>query len=130
VRVRVAAPARADLASLLLTSEERWGAEARRRYASLVEAAIRTIAEAPDSSLTHDRAELAAGLRSMHLRHARTTGEGAGVRDPVHVIYYRLPSKDVLEIVRVLHERMEPTLQLAPVKRPARAGRRAPRRSR
>ena len=30
------------------------------------------------------------------------------VRGPVHVLYYRVVRPDLVEIVRVLHERMEP----------------------
>jgi toxin ParE1/3/4 len=36
----------------------------------------------------------------------------AKVRRPVHVIYYRLARDGVIEIVRVLHERMEPSRHL------------------
>jgi toxin ParE1/3/4 len=31
------------------------------------------------------------------------------VRRPVHVLYYRVAQKGVIGIVRVLHERMEPS---------------------
>ena len=34
------------------------------------------------------------------------------VRRPVHVLYYRVAKKGVIEIVRVLHERMEPSRHL------------------
>jgi len=34
------------------------------------------------------------------------------VRRPVHVLYYRIAQKGVIEIVRVLHERMEPSRHL------------------
>jgi toxin ParE1/3/4 len=33
----------------------------------------------------------------------------ARVRGPVHVLYYRVVRPDLVEIVRVLHERMEPS---------------------
>ena len=45
-------------------------------------------------------------LRSMHLRFARDVS--TDVKAPVHVLYYRIASPGVVEIVRILHERMEP----------------------
>lgn len=105
MRSRISEPARADLEHILATSLERWGEAGRARYAALIAAALRTIARAPEGAVTRDRAELARSIRSMHLRHAR----GArGVKDPVHVVFCRLDG-DVIEIVRVLHEHMEPT---------------------
>ncbi len=84
---------------------ERWSEAGRERYAALLAAAIRALARAPEGPMTRDRAELAAGVRSFHVRYAR----GArSVREPVHVIYYRIVAS-AIEIVRVLHERMEPT---------------------
>jgi toxin ParE1/3/4 len=104
-RFRISAPARGDLEQILATSLERWGEAGRARYAALLAAALRAIARDPTGSATRDRAELAAGVRSMHIRHARAA---RGVKDPVHVIFFRLVA-DVVEVVRVLHERMEPT---------------------
>lgn len=34
---------------------------------------------------------------------------GAEVKRPVHVLYYRIVAPGLIEIVRVLHERMEPS---------------------
>ena len=34
------------------------------------------------------------------------------IRRPVHVLYYRVPRRGLIEIVRVLHERMEPSRHL------------------
>jgi toxin ParE1/3/4 len=57
---------------------------------------------------TVDRSELAAGVRSFHIRHSRNESREAAVGDPVHVIFYRALNAYLIEIVRVLHERMEP----------------------
>lgn len=107
-RFRVASPARADLASILTTSGERWGADGRRRYAAALVEAMREVASRPDGPLTQPRAELAAGLRSFHIRHAPLDAGPSKVKRPVHVLYYRVAARGVIEIVRVLHERMEP----------------------
>jgi toxin ParE1/3/4 len=100
-----------DLLRILSTSEERWGPEARRRYAAIIIAAMRKVATDPKGLTTRDRAELLTGVRSMHLRHARAHSQER-VRHPVHVVYYRVMTPDLVEIVRVLHERMEPRRHL------------------
>ncbi|QUS42493.1 type II toxin-antitoxin system RelE/ParE family toxin [Tardiphaga alba] len=53
---------------------------------------------------------LFAGLRSYNIRHSRNHSREAPVGHPVHVIFYRLQSAgEIIEVVRVLHERMLPT---------------------
>lgn len=108
-RFRLSLLARADLAQILAVSAERWGLEGRRRYAAVLTAAMRKVAAEPDSAVTRDRAELARGVRSFHLRHAGIGDTEARVKRPVHVLFYRVVHPDLVEIVRVLHERMEPS---------------------
>jgi toxin ParE1/3/4 len=43
------------------------------------------------------------------LRHGRNESREKPVANPVHVIFYRVRERGVVEIVRVLHERMEPS---------------------
>jgi toxin ParE1/3/4 len=111
-RFRLARPAQNDLANILATSAERWGIEGRQRYAAVLVAAMRQVAAEPEGPLTKKRPELRSGLRSFHIRYARSTPATAGVRRPVHVIYYRVAREGVIEIVRVLHEKMEPSRHL------------------
>ena len=108
-RFRIAQPAQSDLANILASSAERWGIDGRRRYALLLAAAMRTVAANPEGPLTQSRNELSPGLRSFHLRHARVNAPQAKVKKPVHVLYYRAIQPGLIEIVRVLHERMEPS---------------------
>lgn len=107
-RFRIAQPAEADLANILVTSAERWGIEAQHRYTILLAEAISMIAADPEGPLTRERKELLPGVRSFHLRHARNNAPEQ-VKRPVHVLYYRAIKPGLIEIVRVLHERMEPS---------------------
>src|SRR5436309_3322373 len=107
-RFRLSLPARADVTNILATSIERWGFEGRRRYAALLIAAMRKVAADPQGPLTRDRSELLAGVRSFHLKHAHTGDPDDIVRSPAHVLYYRVKQPGLIEIVSVLHERMEP----------------------
>lgn len=111
-RFRLARPAQIDLANILATSAERWGAEGRQRYAALLAAAMRQVANQPEGPLTKKRPELRSGIRSFHVRYTRHSAEDARVRRPVHILYYRVAQEGVIEIVRVLHERMEPSRHL------------------
>lgn len=108
-RFCLARPAEADLANILAISAERWGAESRRRYAAILAAAMRMIAANPEGPLTQNRTALLPGLRSFHIRHVRGAAPQATVSRPVHVLYYRTIQPGLIEIVRVLHERMEPS---------------------
>jgi toxin ParE1/3/4 len=46
------------------------------------------------------------------MKHVRAEGADAIVAKPLHVPYYRVAEPGVIEIVRVLHERMEPSLHI------------------
>lgn len=51
-------------------------------------------------------------MRSFHVRQVRQADPGARVRRPVHVLYFQLIRPGLVEIVRVLHERMDPSRHL------------------
>jgi toxin ParE1/3/4 len=112
-RFRLARRAQADISHILAASAEKWGVEAARRYAGLLTCAIRWVATEPDGRATRERAELAPGLRSLHVRYLRQDDPSERVRRPVHVLYYRLPQPGLIEILRILHERMEPSRHLS-----------------
>ena len=76
--------------------------------------AMRAVAADPEGRMTRSRNDLTPGIRSFHLRHLRTRTREAKVGSPVHLIYYRVVRSDLIEIVRVLHERMDPIRHLGP----------------
>ena len=69
---------------------------------------MRKVAADPEGPVTRDRTELMPGIRSFHIRHARSDDPQARVRRPAHILYYRVIGAGLIEIVRVLHDRMEP----------------------
>ena len=107
-RYRLSEPAKADIAAILRRSEQRHGKEARIRYRACLSAAMRRVAAEPEVRSTVDRAELPSGIRSFHVRHSRDDSREAPVANPVHVVFYRVIQPGIVEIVRVLHDRMEP----------------------
>jgi toxin ParE1/3/4 len=108
-RYRLTKSAKADIGSLLRTSAAVHGREARTRYEALLLAALRRVARDPEGLSTIARQDLRPGMRSFHIRHSRSDSSEAPVGDPVHVIFYRAVTPGLVEIVRVLHERMEPS---------------------
>ena len=109
---RISEPAKADIAAILRRSEELHGKEGRIRYRACLTAAMRRVAADPEGRSTVDRSELVPGVRSFHIRHSRDESREAPVANPVHVLFYRVLQTNVVEIVRVLHNRMEPGRRL------------------
>ena len=107
-RFRLSEPAKADIAAVLRRSEELHGKDARIRYRAYLAAAMRRVAAEPDGPSTLDRAALVQGLRSFHIRHSRDESHETAVANPVHIVFYRAVEPGIIEVVRVLHERMEP----------------------
>jgi toxin ParE1/3/4 len=114
-RFRVARRAQTDLMIILGDGAEKWGTEASRRYGVALMRAMRQVASDPQGRLTRPRPDLRPDLRSFHLRHvrqnARQNARQPAVKRPVHVIYYRVVEPGLVEIARILHDRMEPARQ-------------------
>ena len=113
-RHRLSESAEGDIAAILRRSEEPHGKEARIRYRACLTAAMRRVETLPEERSTVDRAEGVPGVRSFHIRHSRHESREAPVANPAHVIYYRAKQQGVVEIIRVLHDRMEPREHLGP----------------
>jgi toxin ParE1/3/4 len=111
-RFRISRLAQADVTRILPNSAERWEIEGRRHYAAMLAAAMRKEAADPEGPTTRTRLDLAPGLRSLHLQYSRADASKAKVRRPVHILYYRAIALELIEIVRVLHERMDPSRHL------------------
>jgi toxin ParE1/3/4 len=90
------AAAEDDLVAIWRYSFERWGIEQADRYLDELDEGIEALAGNP--RLGSDCRHIRAGYRRLRIRH--------------HSVYYRLVSS-CIEIVRVLHERMEPDRHLS-----------------
>ncbi|GHU08688.1 plasmid stabilization protein ParE [Betaproteobacteria bacterium] len=109
-RYRLSAAAQADLLDILAWTHEHFGEMARKRYETLVVAALRDISDQPERSGSIERPELGEGVRSWHLRMSRERAhsEIGIVHRPRHFLIYRIEN-DMVLIGRILHDAMELT---------------------
>lgn len=105
---RLARPAEDELASILAWSEERFDAEARRRYARLAVQAFQDIADDPRRPGVRRVEARGSVLFLYHLRSSRgSVPEALGrVRDPRHMIVFMVAEDGVVEILGLVHDRM------------------------
>jgi len=73
---------------------------------------MRKVATDPLGPTTRERSDIRPGIRSFHIRYAGTIGAGEKVSRPVHILYYRVIEPGLIEIVRVLHDHMDPARHL------------------
>ncbi len=114
-RYRLSEAAQGDIIDVLAWTHERFGEPARLRYESLIVAALRDVATAPDRPGSLARPELGARVRSWHLRLSRTHVEPDTkvVRQPRHFLVYRF-EPGLVEVGRLLHDAMELARHLDP----------------
>lgn len=103
MKLRIAGPARRDIASALAWSAHSFGAAAKDRYQALIRQALANIASGALPAAVA-RPELGEGVQLYHLRHAR--GSPASVRAPRHVLAFRIAG-DTAIILRLLHDAMD-----------------------
>ena len=88
--------ARADLKSVAAYTQRRWGKEQRRVYSKQFDDAFLLLANNPDAGLSCD--QIKPGYRKF------PTGS--------HTIFFRIISETEIQIVRILHKRMDVARQL------------------
>lgn len=88
--------ARADLKSIAAYTQRRWGKEQRRIYAKQFDDAFHMLAERPEAGAACDSIKV--GYRKFP--------------NGSHVVFYRELSDTEIEVVRILHKRMDLVRQL------------------
>ncbi len=105
--LRLAPRAQRDLAEILETSEDRFGARTADRYRRLFAAAFRDLSADPGRVGVRADEGVPDGIRLYHLRYARprVSGQHRIVR-PRHFIVFREVNGQV-RVVRILHDSMD-----------------------
>lgn len=98
-RVRLGAAAEVDFANILKWTAENFGARQSRVYRDVLVQTIGALADGPDVAGSAARYEIMTGLRTLHV--ARSGRRGS------HFLMYRATPSSTLEIVRILHDRMD-----------------------
>jgi toxin ParE1/3/4 len=93
-----------DADAAIAESDRLFGETQAKRYAALIDQAIAEIAENPRSARSTGHPELGVDVRTLRI--ARR-GQRAS-----HVIVFRVPADGAIEILRVLHDRMDFPSQL------------------
>ncbi|NUQ61455.1 MAG: type II toxin-antitoxin system RelE/ParE family toxin [Pirellulales bacterium] len=118
-RYVISPAAERDMESILAWSEGRFGVQGRLRYEALLVQGILDVADDPQRPGSHTRSEIAASARTYHLSHSRmrVAADVGHVRRPRHFLLYRTREDGLVEIGRVLHERMDLPQQVPDVYR-------------
>ncbi len=95
MKIRLTRPAVRDLAEIGRYTRDRWGEKQARRYRAAISARLRWLCQ--NKSLWHARPELHEGI-CTYPEHS-------------HVIVFK-EYEDGIEILRILHERMDPARRL------------------
>ena len=98
-RLILAPEVRQDLGDILLASDRQWGKRQRDAYQAALRRGFEVVRDYPYRGVARD--DVAPGLRSFPVEH--------------HVIYHRL-TDHVIEIARILHERMDAARHLRPLR--------------
>ena len=98
-RVRLGAAAELDFANILKWTTENFGARQSRLYRDTLVQTIGELADGPDVAGSKARDEIMRGLRTLHVaRHGRRGR---------HFLLYRVAPGRIIEIGRILHDRMD-----------------------
>ena len=106
-KIFLTTPAKHDLAQIHAYTSEAWGVAASNRYTALIEFALKNLTEDPKRFATFDAGNIRFGLRAYPLRLIRQKSAQVKIARPKHVIYFQIINPPLIEILRILHERME-----------------------
>jgi len=98
-RVRFGAAAELDFANIVKWTAENFGARQSRVCRDTLVQAINELTNGPDVAGSRPRDEIMAGLRTIHI--------ARGGRRGSHFLMYRAAPNSTIEIVRILHDRMD-----------------------
>jgi toxin ParE1/3/4 len=114
MRLLRSAKALEDLEACLFWSAENFGIPAAHRYRVLLEVALLAILADPELRGSKRIEGFGGKVRAYHIRHCRKEAPVGGliVKNPRHFIVYRISDAGSIELLRVLHDRMDFETQL------------------
>lgn len=107
--VRLTATAEVDFQGILLWTADRFGKRQASVYAKTLSSALEALTAEPDIGGAKARDDIASGLYSLHVARRRRKGR--------HFVIFRIhlqQDRQVIEILRILHEAMDLPSHLPP----------------
>ncbi len=103
---RIVGRAEDRIDTVVLESARRWGIAAAARYHRTIVAAMGAVGASPLLPGSHEVLSVP-GVRAFHLRYGgRFVPRAHRVREPRHLIIYRIAPDGVVEILSLIHDRM------------------------
>ena len=98
-----------DFLKILSRTRKQFGPRACGRYASLIETAVLDLSHDPQRMGVLPRFKLGYGVYFYHLKHSKKSVANLTnrVMRPRQFIAFRIPSPSELQILRIVHERMQ-----------------------
>lgn len=105
---RIAATADAEIRHILARSMAAFGAQARTRYAVLIDAAMADIAENPTTPLVTWKTLSLGRIGIYHLQHSRNhvPDPPGRVGEPRHALIFRVARDGVVDFIGIIHDSM------------------------
>lgn len=112
-RLRLSPEAVLDRDAIWLYSAHRYGFDHADAYDRLVGQALQDLGAAPERPTSRLRPEFGPDVRSYHIS---LSGKRSGSRigKPRHVVFYTLEYENVVYVMRILKDDMDPHRHLAP----------------
>ena len=98
-RVRLSPSAQRDLAGILAYTMEEFGPRQTTAYEKTITLALSALRAGPELRGSVTRSDIGEGLRSLHVARQGRRGR--------HLIIYRTPETHTIDVVRILHDRMD-----------------------
>ncbi|MDI9349255.1 MAG: type II toxin-antitoxin system RelE/ParE family toxin [Candidatus Symbiobacter sp.] len=99
--------ARKDLAGIHNRTKQIWGKDAANRYSDLIDLGLKNLQNNPNQMGVRIEKEIKLNLYSYPLRNVNQKPLAGKVKSPRHVIYYQISEPNVIQILRILHDKMD-----------------------
>lgn len=98
-----------DYLAVMKYSAIKYGPRTALRYISLIDKAVADLADQPVRPGIAKCFDIRDGFYSYHLKHSKRkiVPKRERIQKPRHLIVFRLPSANQLQVVRILHDRMK-----------------------
>lgn len=110
--LQLSKPAESDISEIWLYTAESYSTVQADSYATLIDCAFDDLEEDPERPASRRHPELGAWIRSYPIA-LRKHRSGVRIRSPRHIVFYTLEFEDMIYVMRILHDSMDPIRHLS-----------------